>query len=93
MSSWQRGGVLDKTGAVTFSRENSFWREDSGSTAGSKPYVFQKITSFEKQIVRNKDNLLTFEANISEIQEKLPQRQKQSQSICDRAQFQNTFYS
>ncbi|PIC50652.1 hypothetical protein B9Z55_001472 [Caenorhabditis nigoni] len=39
------------------------------------------MASFEKQILKNKDNLLTFEATVAEIQEKLPQRQKNIDEI------------
>ncbi|CAB04696.2 Coiled-coil domain-containing protein 13 [Caenorhabditis elegans] len=39
------------------------------------------MINLEKQISKNRDNLLTFEATVSEIQEKLPQRQKQIDEI------------
>ncbi|CAO4361132.1 unnamed protein product [Caenorhabditis nigoni] len=39
------------------------------------------MASFEKQILKNKDNLLTFEATVAEIQDKLPQRQKNIDEI------------
>ncbi|KAF1768760.1 hypothetical protein GCK72_000573 [Caenorhabditis remanei] len=39
------------------------------------------MSTFERQILKNKDNLLTFEATISDIHEKLPQRKKQIDEI------------